>query len=121
MKLLIKTIKDNWNYLLVWILVVLPWWLKSGYVFLVDFTWGPKMIPDIDSSWFIVQTLIKIDSLFVPVSVSGKAFLSLVILGVLVSGSRLAQRFTEDRFLVFIISLFALFNPFVYDLSLIHI
>jgi hypothetical protein len=117
-----------WPYLLTILVIVLPWFFRSGYLFLTDMVWGPKIGLDWTSSWFIFNLLIKGLSLVLPLDFLEKIFIVGVLTVILLGGRLLVKTVLEyDRDgagggsangLIFVLSLFALFNPFVYDRAL---
>lgn len=107
--------KEYLPYVGVVLAVILPWFFNSEYLFFTDFVWGPNMNLDWTSNWFLVNVLVTILSFIFSVSFLEKIFIGFTIFTILWGGRKLACYFTEDKLTVFIISLFALFNPFVYD------
>lgn len=129
---LIKYIKLNklppffWGYVLVILAIVAPWFLKSGYLFLTDMVWGPVIKLDWTNSWFLFNLLIKGLAFIFSISFLEKVFISGTFLLILLGGrifiktvlEYYSESKTSKRGLVFILSLFTLFNPFVYDRAL---
>jgi len=115
-------------YGLVILAIILPWFFLSGYLFLTDMVWGPNISLDWTSSWFVFNLLVKIFSFVLPIPFLEKVFITGVLLLILLGGRTLVRtvleygrKKTDARFsngLVFALSLFALFNPFVYDRAL---
>ncbi|MFA5047592.1 MAG: hypothetical protein WC516_00960 [Patescibacteria group bacterium] len=101
-----------------------PWFLKPGYLFFTDFVWGPNMPIKWYDNWFFLDLAVRGAAQIIPVDFLQKVFICLVLF-VVVRGAHhlvreiiLIQKKTErapSSGLVFILSLFALFNPFVYD------
>jgi hypothetical protein len=130
MKLIVKkSVAIFWPYLSVIILIVLPWFLKPGYLFFTDNVWGPNINLDWANSWFLLDLLIKGLSFVFPVDFLEKIFISGILVLILLGGRLLIKSVLEyyseagtvaasSRSLVFVLSLFALFNPFVYDRAL---
>jgi len=112
---MITTIKKYLPYLSVVIAIVLPWFFYSGYLFATDMVWGPKINIDWTSNWFLMNLVTKILSFVFSVAFLEKIFIALTIFIVLWGGRKIASYFLEDKIAIFVISLFALFNPFVYD------
>jgi len=102
-------------YILVVLAVVLPWLFHSGYLFFTDLVVGPNMSVNLFQSSFAQNLLIKIFSLFHFFAFGQKVFIGLTLLIVLLGAKKLLEYFTDQKWLVFILSLFFLFNPFVYD------
>ncbi|MFA6995153.1 MAG: hypothetical protein WC249_01955 [Patescibacteria group bacterium] len=119
-----------WGYALVILAIIAPWFLKPGYLFMTDMVWGPKINLDWTGSWFLFNLLVKSLSFIFPIDFLEKIFISGVLILILLGGSLLTKTILEfdevemavpaapARGLVFILSLFALFNPFVYDRAL---
>lgn len=97
------------------LLVIFPWFLRSGYIFLTDFVWGPHIILDWTDSWFAVFLVVKFLSFILPVDLIQKLFVGFALAVVLAGGAKIAKVFVKDKYAVFSLSLFFLFNPFVYD------
>jgi len=96
--------------------IVLPWFLGSGYLFFTDMSWGPNIVlPHWTSGWFYLSLLIKGLGFFISVDLLQKLFISAVLGAVLFGGYRIARSLTQDKMIWFLASAFALFNPFVYD------
>lgn len=132
---LFKKIKFNrlsisfWGYLLVILAITAPWLSRSGYLFFTDNVWGPDIKLDWTNSWFLFNSLVSGLSFIFPVHFLEKAFIAGVLILILLGG-RLFVKTVSDyygrsetvhvlpRGLVFTLSLFALFNPFVYDRAL---
>lgn len=108
-------IKEYFPYVLIVSCITLPFFLNSGYVFLVDFNFGPNVSADILNSNFLVVLIIKILSLFYFYPFGEKLFISLVLFLVLLGGKKIAEHLSQNRWIVIITSLFLLFNPFVYQ------
>jgi len=108
--------------------VVLPWFFRPGYLFFTDMVWGPKIGLDWASSWFLFNLLIKSLSFVLPIDFLEKIFIVGVLTVILLGGRMLVKTVLEyDRGLtgggsanglIFVLSLFTLFNPFVYDRAL---
>lgn len=121
MRLAIKKFSRNfWPYLLVILAIVLPWFLKPGYLFLTDNVWGPIIKLDWTGSWFFFKLLLSGLSFIFPVDFLEKVFISGVLVLILLGGRMFVKAVTStvSPGLVFVLSLFALFNPFVYDRAL---
>lgn len=110
-----KRIINLLPYIVVVLLITGIWFVKSGYLFFVDMAWGPQTIVEWQNSWFFLQLIFKASSYIIPAAVVEKIFISLVFLVVLLGGRKIAMNFINNKWLVFILSLFVLFNPFIYD------
>lgn len=101
--------------------ITLPWFFKSGYLFFVDFVLGPNVFLDWQSISFLRNAAFFLLSYVFSVSLLEKVFISLVLLAVLLGGKKFVEEVLllankePNQWLVFLLSLFALFNPFVYD------
>jgi len=114
-------IKEFWPYLLVVLAIVLPWFFNSGYLFFTDMVWGPKITLDWTSSLFLLNLVIKGLSFVISIVFLEKIFISGVLLLILLGGRKIVKVIlgaNASNWLIFILSLFALFNPFVYDRAL---
>jgi hypothetical protein len=113
-----------WGNTLVILVIVLPWFLKPGYLFMTDTVWGPVVNLDWHSSWFLIELLVKGLAFILPVAFLEKVLITTILALVLLGGRALVRTIlqlsgTVDSLgLVFILSLFALFNPFIYDRAL---
>ena len=117
---LLKKIKKFWPYVSVILLIVTPWFLHSGYLFFTDNVWGPNIILDWTSSWFLINLITKALSFIFSVAFLEKIFISSTLMLILLGGKffiKTVETKMSSR-LVFVLSLFALFNPFVYDRAL---
>jgi len=85
---------------------------------------GPHIILDWNSASFLFNLIIKFLAYFTPIDILQKFFISSILLILLVGSKKLIEetiRLTTDNaqeprhWLVFILSLFTVFNPFVYD------
>ena len=136
MKLAIGKFSRNfWPYLLVILAIILPWFLKPGYLFFTDNVWGPNINLDWRNSWFLLNLIIKALSFIFSVAFLEKLFISGILALILLGGRIFVKNILEYYYpndnnnsiaknpvvssgLVFVLSLFALFNPFVYDRAL---
>jgi hypothetical protein len=139
MKLAIGKFSRNfWPYLLVILAIILPWFLKPGYLFFTDTVWGPNINLDWRNSWFLLNVIIKALSFIFSVAFLEKIFISSILALILLGGRFFVKNILESYRpnddtdadnstaknplvslgLVFVLSLFALFNPFVYDRAL---
>lgn len=109
--------KNLISYITLVLIIVLPWFLKSGYLFFTDTAWGPNIIiPEFTSSGhFYLHFLIKILSFILPSDLVEKFFITIVFGIVLFGGYKIIQNFTHSKIILFLGSAFTLFNPFVYD------
>lgn len=108
--------KHLFPYLFLILLIVLPWFLRSGYLFFTDWVWGPNLkIPKFTESGFYFGFISKILGSLFPLDFAQKIFLALILGVVLFGGYKIAQNFTKNKAILFLGSAFALFNPFVYD------
>jgi len=98
------------------LIIVFPWFLKRGYLFFVDMSWGPHItIPEWTSNWFYFWVIIKILNFLIPADFLEKIFIVIVFGVVLFGGYKLGQSLTKIKTISFLSSAFSLFNPFVYD------
>lgn len=118
-----KKLKLNislWPYALVILAIILPWFLHPGYLFFTDNVWGPNLKLDWTSSWFLFNLLVKGLSFIFSVAFLEKIWISGILILIALGGRLLVKTISEpiSSGLVFVLSLFALFNPFVYDRAL---
>ena len=119
-----KTYRHLYWYFVPVLVITLLWFFKPGYLFFVDFVLGPHIILDWRGASFLPSLFLLLFSYILPIDFLEKIFISLIFL-VLIFG---AKKFIEEslllvkntkkepeRWLVFILSLFIVFNPFVYD------
>lgn len=103
-------------YLATVLAIVWPWVVRRGYIFLTDLSWGPHMQP---LEWFrsdwLFSWLIWLITQVIPADVVEKIFIITTVSVVLWGGRVIARQFTADRRVRVLVSLFLLFNPFVYD------
>ena len=109
-----------WAYALIILLIVSPWFLRPGYLFFTDTVWGPNIKLDWTSSWFLFNLIIKALSLVFSIAFLEKIFISSVLVLILLGGRFFVKTIVPEisSGLTFTLSLFALFNPFVYDRAL---
>ncbi|MFA5184152.1 MAG: hypothetical protein WC456_01350 [Patescibacteria group bacterium] len=125
-----------WAYILVILMIVAPWFLKSGHLFFTDMVWGTNIPLNWISSGFLLNLIIKGFSFVFSFAILEKIFIAAVLFLILFGGRVLVKAILEyrdtdqgekapiavlsfpSRGSIFILSLFALFNPFVYDRAL---
>ena len=95
--------------------IVAPLFFAKGYLFFTDFVWGPNIALNWFNASFLLNAIIKGLSFAFPVDLIEKFFITLCLGLVLWGGRKVAGLFLKEQWLVFVASLFALFNPFVYD------
>jgi hypothetical protein len=95
--------------------IVAPLFFTKGYLFFTDMVWGPNITLNWFSASFLVNAAIKGLSFALPVDLIQKFFITLCLGLALWGGRKIAGLFLKEQWLVFVASLFALFNPFVYD------
>jgi hypothetical protein len=95
--------------------VVGPLFFTNGYLFFTDFVWGPHMALDWTSGSFLMTAVIKGLSFALPLDLIQKFYLTLCLGLALWGGRKIVGLFLKTESLVFVASLFALFNPFTYD------
>ena len=89
-------------------------------MFFTDNVWGPNIKLDWTSSWFLFNLLVKALSFIFSIAFLEKIFITGVLVLILLGGRFFVKTISENisTGLVFVLSLFALFNPFVYDRAL---
>jgi hypothetical protein len=95
--------------------IVGPLFFAKGYVFFTDLVWGPHLTLDWTGSSFLSSAAIKGLSFILSVDLIEKLYITLYLGLVLWGGRKIARLFLKEQWLIFVASLFALFNPFVYD------
>ncbi|MEK9152983.1 MAG: hypothetical protein AAB723_00090, partial [Patescibacteria group bacterium] len=114
---ILDKIKARIPYAILILIIILPWFLKSGYLFFTDMSAGPHVIvPKFTASgFFYYHSIVKILSYVLPVDLIQKLFFAVIFGLVLFGGHRIARGLTQNKALLFLGSAFALFNPFIYD------
>lgn len=106
------------------LLIIAPWLFRSGYLFFTDMAWGLNINLEWFNSGFLFNLTIKSLSFVVPLYLVEKLFIGAILFFILIGGNLLAKEilayFSQPETihstnLTFILSLFLLFNPFVYD------
>jgi hypothetical protein len=115
MQKIYSTVKEYLPYVVVVLIVLFPLFTQQGYILLTDFVFGPHIDLDWKDGWFVMNIILKVLSFVLSAAFVQKMFLFLLLLGVLLGGRYLVRYFVSDKLLVFVISIFALFNPFIYD------
>ena len=82
-------IKEFWPYLIVILVIVLPWFFHSGYLFFTDTVWGPKINLDWTNSWFLLNLILKGLSFIISVAFLEKIFISGILFLILLGGRKL--------------------------------
>jgi hypothetical protein len=95
--------------------IVGPLFFTKGYLFFTDLVWGPHLTYDWGSASFLLNVATKGVSFIFSVDLIEKFYITLCLGLALWSGRKIAGLFLKEQWLVFVVSLFALFNPFVYD------
>ncbi len=87
-------------------LITLPWFLSSGYLFFIDFSWGPVIVLDYSSGLAPLFDALHLMGNVMGQDMIQKLFVAGIIYYTLYSGYKIGGNS---------IALLALFNPFVYD------
>ncbi len=95
--------------------IVGPLFFKKGYIFLTDLVWGSHLTYNWASSTFLLNIATKGLSFIFSVDLIEKFYITLCLGLALWGGRKIAGLFLKEQWLIFVASLFALFNPFVYD------
>jgi hypothetical protein len=95
--------------------IVAPLFFTKGYIFLTDLVWGPNISLSWSSQYFLLNVATKGLSFLLSVDLIEKLYITLCLGLALWGGRKIAELFLKKQWLVFVASLFALFNPFVYD------
>jgi hypothetical protein len=95
--------------------IVAPLFFTKGYIFLTDLVWGPNISLSWSSQYFLLNVAVKGLSFLLSVDLIEKLYITLCLGLALWGGRKIAGLFLKEPWLVFVASLFALFNPFVYD------
>lgn len=109
-----EILKEYLPHIAVIFLIVFPWFLKSGNLFFIDMAWGPHMVVDWNGAWCLAL-VIKILMLFFSTGLAQKILITIILLIILQGGKKVSENFIGNKWLIFISSLFFLFNPFIYD------
>ena len=113
-----KSVKDVLMFLACFspvLFVVAPLFFAKGYIFLTDLVWGPNISLSWSSQYFLLNVATKGLSFLLSVDLIEKLYITLCLGLALWGGRKIAGLFLKEPWLVFVASLFALFNPFVYD------
>ena len=110
-----KVLCDWLPYLVVVLFVVGPWFVQPGYTFFPDFSWGRYIPLDWTDSWFYIYLLARLFSFVLPISLVQKIIVDMALLVIILGGKKISEQFLTNKALIFVASLFTLFNPFVYD------
>ncbi len=110
-----RWIKEVIGYTIVVAAIMAPLFLKPGYVFFTDFVSGPKVRLDFFQPNFLGDFLIKLCSFFYAFGFGQKLFMALVLVLLLLGSRKICQQVSANPLVVFLSSLFFLFNPFIYD------
>ena len=97
------------------IFVVGPLFFTKGYLFFTDLVWGPNISINWSSQSFLLSAATKGLSFVFSVDLIEKFYITLCLGLALWGGRKIASLFLKEQWLIFVASLFALFNPFVYD------
>lgn len=103
-------------YALVVALITAPWWLRPGYVWLLDSVWGPHpqihwAAPTADLPWqIVVSALTQVWG----GPVAEKLLLSLILVAIGLAGYYLARRLLTPAW-AWMAGFLYLLNPFVYE------
>ncbi len=108
-------LKEYLPYFFVVLLVLFPVFIKPGYILLTDFVFGPHIPLSLEDGWFLPRVVFRALSWFIPADIVQKIFFTATLGTVLFGGYRLAKSFTNNAYVVFLVALFSLCNPFVYD------
>jgi hypothetical protein len=98
--------------------IVGPLFFSKGYIFLMDLTWGSHAAYNWatpSNQLFLLNVVNKALSFVLSADLIEKLYITLCLGFVLWGGRKIAGLFLKNQWLIFIASLFALFNPFVYD------
>lgn len=109
-KIFFKNYGDIFLYFLTVFLIVVTLF-KPGYIFLTDYTSGPMQNHG-SGMWGLIHNFFLL--VFSQASVQ-KIVVSLSFLSVLIGGKKIVENFIENKYIVFAMSLFTLFNPYVYE------
>ncbi len=95
--------------------IVGPLFAVPGYIFLTDLAWGAHMPVDWTNTWFMLGLIAQGLGMVLPPDIVQKLYITLCLGIALWGGRKVASQFLVDWWLIWIVGLFALFNPFVYD------
>mgnify|MGYP001178319846 FL=1 len=114
MKKILNFLKNN-IYIFFYIAIVLiitgTFLFSKGYLFLTDYTSGPLVKYGND----IVGLFSKFLMLFLKTDLTQKVVVFFSYLTVIFGAKKVVENFIDNKYLVFVVSLFALFNPYVYE------
>lgn len=105
-------------YIIITLLITGVWFMHSGYIFLTDFAIGPNLPLDWKDNELFLQLAFRFFDYFLPLAFVEKVFFSAVFLLLLFAGKKVAEQIISDPFAIFVVSVFAVFNPMIYDRAL---
>jgi len=105
---------NHWLLYIAIVFIIFPILFKPGYVFLTDYVFGNSSGFDINN-FYIFTFLTDILSKILSTAFISRLFLFLSLLISIIGAKSIVQNFVSNKWIVFIVSLFGLINPFVYD------
>lgn len=105
---------NHWLLYIAVILIIFPILFKDGYVFLPDYVLANKSGLDLNN-FYLFSLFVDILSHIFSFEFISRLCLFLSLLISIIGSKTIVQNFVSNKWIVFLISLFGLINPFVYD------
>ncbi len=96
------------------LLILGPELHKSGYLFFVDFSWGPSMHSGWANSWHVLEVISNMLHPFFPAWFFQKLVILVVLVVLITAGRKLAAQVSSHPFVIGLTGIFLVFNPFTY-------
>ncbi len=105
---------NHWFLYIAIIFIIFPIIFKDGYVFLSDYVFANYSGFN-PNNFYIFSFLIEILSKIFSLAFIGRLFILLSLIVSIIGAKSIVQNFISNKWIVFVVSLFGLINPFVYD------
>lgn len=105
---------NHWFLYIFIVFIIFPAIFKDGYIFLTDYVFGNYSGFD-SNSFYLFSFCIEILSKIFSFAFISRIFISLSLLVVIIGAKSIVQNFISNKWIIFVVSLFGLINPFVYD------
>lgn len=105
---------NHWFLYILIVFIIFPAIFKDGYIFLTDYVFGnySGFNPD---NFYLFNFLIEILSKIFSFAFINRLLILLSLFISIIGAKSIVQNFISNKWIVFIVSLFGLINPFVYD------
>jgi hypothetical protein len=105
--------KGRWAYILPF-LILGPDLVRPGYLFFVDFSWGPSVHVGWANSWQLLGMISNVLDPLLPAWLFQKILILGILALVVTAGRQLALCFTRHPYVIGMAGMFLLCNPFMY-------